>query len=292
METFMRNYIISTDNTADLPMEYIKANNIDVLTLFYAFGDEIYNAENTLSESEFYGRMRNGEMPTTMAINPEDAASVFRKRAAEGTDILHIAFSSGLSSSYNNVCIAADEVMEEYPDIKITVIDSLAASMGEGLMVYRAVQLKNEGKSMEEVTEYIKAHALNFVHLFTVDDLFHLHRGGRVSKATAILGSIASIKPILHVDDEGKLIAIGKIRGRKKSLLDLVERMEKIIGSYKNETDKVFISHGDCLEDAQFVADKVKERFGMDVVINYVCPTIGAHSGPGTIALFFMGENR
>ena len=145
---------------------------------------------------------------------------------------------------------------------------------------------------MEEVAEYIQAHALNFVHLFTVDDLFHLHRGGRVSKATAIVGSIANIKPILHVDNEGKLIAIGKVRGRKKSLLDLVDRMEKIIGSYKDETDKVFISHGDCLEDAQFVADKVKERFGKDTVINYVCPTIGAHSGPGTIALFFMGEKR
>lgn len=288
----MKEYIISTDNTADLPSEYIKANNIDVHTLFYAFGDEIYNASNSLTEKEFYGRMRNGEMPTTMAINPEDAATIFRKSAAAGYDILHIAFSSGLSSSYNNVCIAANEVMKEYPDTKIIVIDSLSASLGEGLMVYRAVQLKNEGKSITEVADYIKTHALNFVHLFTVDDLFHLHRGGRVSKATAIIGSIAGIKPILHVDDDGKLVAISKVRGRKKSLLDLVDRMETLIGTYKNETDKVFISHGDCIEDAQFVADKVKERFGMDVVINYVCPTIGAHSGPGTIALFFMGENR
>lgn len=288
----MRPFVISTDTTADLPAEYIKERDIDIHGLYYAFGETVHNAENPLSEKEFYNRMREGAMPTTMATNPEDSAALFRKRAKAGYDILHIAFSSGLSSSYNNVCIAANEVMEEFPDCKIIVIDSLAASLGEGLMVYRAFQLKDEGKSMSDITDYLNAHIQNFVHLFTVDDLFHLHRGGRVSKATAIIGTIAGIKPVLHVDEHGKLINIAKVRGRKKSLNDLVDRMGELIGSYANETDKFFISHGDCIEDAEFVASKVKERFGKEVVINYVCPTIGAHSGPGTIALFFMGEKR
>lgn len=288
----MRNYVISTDTTADLPDNFIAAHDIDIHSLFYSFGDEVFNNEHSLTEKEFYSRMRNGEMPTTMAINPEDAAERFRKRAAAGFDILHIAFSSALSSTYNNICIAADMVKTEFPDIHIIVIDSLSASLGEGLMVYRAVQLKDEGKSIEETAAYIKEHVLNFVHLFTVDDLFHLHRGGRVSKATAIIGSLAGIKPVLYVSDEGKLEAYGKVRGRKKSLLELVDKMGTLIGAYENETDKVFISHGDCIEDAEFVAQKVKERFHKDVIINYVCPTIGAHSGPGTIALFFMGEKR
>ena len=159
-------------------------------------------------------------------------------------------------------------------------------------MVYRAYQLKEAGLSIDETASYLNEHAKNFVHLFTVDDLNHLHRGGRVSKATAIVGTLAGIKPILHVDGEGHLIAIGKTRGRKKSILELLDRMETLIGSYKDETDKVFISHGDCLEDAQFLADKIKERFGKEVIINYICPTIGTHSGPGTLALFFMGEHR
>ncbi len=288
----MRPFVISTDTTADLPAEYIKEHNIDIHALYYAFDDEVHDANNPLSEKDFYNRMRDGSMPTTMASNPEDSANLFRKHAQAGYDVLHIAFSSGLSSSYNNTCIAANEVMEEFPDCKIMVVDSLAASLGEGLMVYRAFQLKDEGKSMDEIVDYLNTHLQNFVHLFTVDDLFHLHRGGRVSKATAIIGTIAGIKPVLHVDEYGKLINIAKVRGRKKALNDLVDRMEELIGSYKDETDKVFISHGDCIEDAEFVAAKVKERFGKEVIINYVCPTIGAHSGPGTIALFFMGEKR
>lgn len=288
----MRPFIISTDTTADLPADYVKQYDVDIHNLYYAFGDVVHNADNALTEKEFYARMRAGEMPTTMAINPEDSATLFRKRVEAGFDILHIGFSSALSSSYNNACIAANEVMEEFPESKIVVIDSLSASLGEGLMVYRALQLKEEGKSLDEIADYINNHRLNFVHLFTVDDLNHLHRGGRVSKATAIIGTIAGIKPVLHVSDEGKLIKIGTVRGRKKSLSDLVDRMETLAGSYINETDKVFLSHGDCIEDAEFVAAKVKERFGKEVVINYVCPTIGAHSGPGTIALFFMGEHR
>lgn len=288
----MRQYLISTDTTADLTDDFVRENSIDIHTLFYAFGEQLYGPRNEMPVKEFYTRMRNGEMPTTMACNPEDVAKIFKKRVAEGYDILHIAFSSALSSSYNNCCIAAREVMEEYPESKIIVIDSLAASMGEGLTVYRAIQLKNEGKSIDEVADYINAHRRNFVHFFTVDDLHHLYRGGRVSKTTAIVGSLAGIKPILHVNDAGQLIPVGKVRGRKKSLLTLVSKIDELMGSYKDETDAIFIGHGDCLEDAEFVASKIREKYNHKIVINTICPTIGAHSGPGTLALFFMGESR
>jgi len=288
----MKDFVISTDTTSDLPESFIQKNDIDIHPLYYAFGDEIYGSNNGLPEKEFYARMRNGALPTTMATNPEDSELIFQKRVDQGLDILHIAFSSALSSSCNNSTLAANEIMEKNPGSKIIVIDSLSASMGEGLVVYRAIQLKNEGKSIDEVAEYISSHLQNFCHQFTVDDLNHLHRGGRVSKAAAVLGTLASIKPMLHVSSEGKLIPIGKVRGRKKSLIALVDRMEETIGSYRNETDVAFLSHGDCIEDAQFVADLVKERIGINVIINPVCPTIGSHSGPGTVALFYMGEKR
>ena len=288
----MKDFVISTDTTSDLPESFIQKNDIDIHPLYYAFGDEIYGKDNILSEKEFYARMRNGALPTTMATNPEDSEVIFQKRVDQGLDVLHIAFSSALSSSFNNSALASNEVMEKNPGSRIIVIDSLSASMGEGLVVYRAIQLKNEGKSMDEVAQYISSHLQNFCHQFTVDDLNHLHRGGRVSKAAAVLGTLASIKPMLHVSSEGKLIPVGKVRGRKKSLIALVDRMEETIGSYRNETDIAFLSHGDCIEDAQFVADLVKERIGIDVLINPICPTIGSHAGPGTVALFFMGETR
>ena len=185
------------------------------------------------------------------------------------------------------------ELMEENPGVRITVIDSLAASLGEGLLVHKAVTMRDQGKSYDEVVNWLEENKLHLVHNFTVDDLFHLHRGGRVSKATAILGTMINIKPILHVDDEGHLIAVGKVRGRKKSLTTLVDNMEKQIGSYRSQNDIVMISHGDCLEDAEYVKKLVEERFGIhEFLIHYVGPTIGAHSGPGTIALFYLGEYR
>lgn len=289
----MKDFVISTDTTCDLPENFIKENDIDIHPLYYAFGEETYGDNNNLSVSVFFDRMRNGELPTTMATNPEISASLFQKRIDSGVDVLHIAFSSGLSSSCNNSSLAAAEVMQKNPGSKIVVIDSLSASMGEGLMVYHALQLKKAGKSLDEITEYLSSHIENFCHHFTVDDLFHLYRGGRVSKATAIIGSLASIKPMLHVDNEGRLIPVGKVRGRKKSLIGLVDKMQELMGSYKNENDIVFISHGDCPEDAEFVAGLIKERFNnIEVWTNPLCPTIGAHAGPGTVALFFMGEHR
>lgn len=288
----MKPYIISTDCMADLPASFIQEHNISLHPLYYQIGDQTYNAlEGALSEAEFYAKMRNGEMPTTMASNPEYIEQSFSKNIADGYDILHISFSSGLSSSYNNTAVTAQEMKEQYPDSKIIVIDSLCASLGQGLLVYYACKKKEEGATIEELATYVKDLIPHICHQFTVDDLFHLHRGGRVSKATAILGTIANIKPVLHVDNEGKLINISKIRGRKRSLTTLVDNMEKTMGNYENPV--VFISHGDCLEDAEFVKELVEERFGIhEFMINYVGSTIGAHSGPGTVALFYLGETR
>lgn len=289
----MNNYIIMTDNMADLPENYIREHELEILSLSYILDGETYDRNHPLEEAEFYSRMRNGSMPTTSQVNPEQAKEAFTACLNQGKDVLYIAFSSGLSGTYNSARIAAKELKEEgkFPDRKLVVLDSLSASLGEGLLVHKAVKLKEAGKSLEEVAAWVEKHKLEVCHNFTVDDLFHLHRGGRVSKATAILGTMINIKPILHVDNEGHLIAIGKVRGRKKSLTSLVERMGEQIQGFENP--EVFISHGDCLEDARYVEKLVRERFGVETfIINYVGPTIGAHSGPGTMALFFMGNPR
>ena len=284
-------YIISTDSTADLPESYVKEHGIAVQFLSYAFGDTVFGLDTQLEPHAFYERMRSGEMPTTNACIPDEVQNSFERYLKEGYDILHISFSSGLSASHNNARIAANELAEQYPDRKIVLVDSLCASLGQGLLVHYAVTMKERGKSMEEVAEWLEQNKLHLCHQFTVDDLFHLHRGGRVSKTTAIIGTLINVKPVLHVDDEGHLTSLCNVRGRKKALLKLVEHMGEQIDCYQN--DVVFISHGDCLEDAEFVAAQVKERFGIEnILIDYVSPTIGAHSGPGTVALFFLGKNR
>ena len=289
----MSSYVIMTDNMADLPESYIQEHELPILSLSYVIDGETYDREHPQDVKEFYSRMRSGSMPTTSQANPEQAKEIFLACLSKGQDVLYLAFSSGLSGTCNSGRIAAAEIEEEqlYPDRKITVIDTLSASLGEGLLVHKAVQMKEAGKSMEEVAAWVEEHKLHLCHNFTVDDLFHLHRGGRVSKATAILGTMINIKPLLHVDDEGHLIAIGKVRGCKKSLSALVDRMGEQMKGFENT--EVFISHGDCLEDAKYVEKLVRERFGIEqFVIHEVGPTIGAHSGPGTMALFFMGNPR
>ena len=289
-------YQILTDSTADLPIEYLKEHDIGCIPISYILDDVTYGGDRELDWKEFYAMMRNeGKMPTTSQINPEEAKAYFEQYIGSNREILYLAFSSGLSGTCGNLRMAAEEIMEEHPEVKIRVVDSLAASMGEGLFVHKAVKMRDQGKSMEETAEWLTAHALNVVHVFTVDDLFHLYRGGRVSRTAAVLGTMVSIKPKLHVDNEGHLILIGKVRGRKKSLSALVDYMEEKMGSWKEENreDYVFISHGDALEDAEYVRDLIKERFGFqNFLISHIGPTIGAHSGPGTIALFFMGESR
>ena len=289
----MSEYVITTDNNSDLPESYYAEHNVGCTYLSYSMDGQNYSHENFLPVEEFYDKMRKGSMPTTAQVNPEAAKALMEPYLKEGKDILHIAFSSGLSGSYNSARIAGEELMEKYPDRKIIVLDSLAASLGQGMIVYLAQQQKEEGKSIDEVAQWVKDHRLNVVHAFTVDDLNHLYRGGRVSKTTAVVGGVLNIKPVLHVDNEGKLIPVGKVRGRKKSLLALVDMMDQKLGSYKDSCDTIFVSHGDCIEDAQFVIDKIKEKYPIKtVLVNYVGATIGAHSGPGTVALFLLGVER
>lgn len=289
----MNNYVITTDNNSDLPEEYYKEHGIGCVYLSYSMDGVNYTHENFLPVHEFYEGMRKGSLPTTAQVNPADARALMEPYLKEGMDILHIAFSSGLSGTYNSTRIAAEELQEEYPNRTIVVIDSLAASLGQGLLVHYAQKMKEEGGDLQTVAEWVESHKKNIAHAFTVDDLNHLYRGGRVSRTTAFVGSMLNIKPVMHVDNEGKLVPVGKIRGRKKSILELARIMDEKIGSYRDSCDTIFISHGDCEEEAHFLEEKIKEKYNIKtVIINYVGATIGAHSGPGTMALFFLADER
>lgn len=285
----MSNFVIITDSTTDLPKSYYKEKNVPVVSLSYMMDGVTYEDMNGLSGKELFEKIREGAMPTTSQINPEQAREALEPFAKEGKDIIYIAFTSGLSGSYNSVRMAAEELSEEYPDRKIAVIDSLCASMGEGLLLYKAVELKEQGKSFEEIVDWVENNKLNICHDVTIDDLYHLHRGGRVSKASAVVGSIIKIKPMIHVNDEGKLIVIGKERGRKKAMLSLIDRMEQKQGDFKN--DVVMIVHGDVEEDAEFLKKEIENRFGItNIIINCIGSVIGSHTGPGVISIFYMGD--
>lgn len=287
----MKEYIITTDSTVDLPKEFLEEKKVPVISLSYIMDGVTYEDMNGLSHREFFEKLRQGSLPTTSQINPEQAREALEPLVKEGKEILHIGFSSGLSGSYNSVRMAAEELKEEYEDARIVVIDSLCASMGEGLLLYKVLELKEQGKSMEEITEWVEANKLHVCHNVTVDDLNHLHRGGRVSKATAVVGTMIKIKPIIHMDDEGKLQVIGKERGRKKSLISIVDRMEKQMQGFEN--DIVMITHGDCIEDAEFVKKQIEDRFGIhNIMINGIGSVIGSHTGPGVVAVFFMGNKE
>ncbi len=291
----MADYRIVTDTTTDLPEWYIKEHDIDIMSLSYIIDGETYSKDlgKELEPKVFYDLEREGKMPTTSQVNPDQARRVFEEIGKQCKNILTISFSSGLSGTYNSVRIAAEELMEEDSSYNICVIDSVAASLGEGLLVHKAICNRDNGMSMEDNAKWVEDNKLNLVHCFTVDDLFHLYRGGRVKKGTAIVGTLVNIKPVLHVDDEGKLINLFNVRGRKKALKSLVEYMSEHVGSYEGKNDIIFISHSDCEDDAKFVAEEIKNKFGIDsFLIDYIGPTIGAHTGPGTVALFFMGDNR
>ena len=232
-------------------------------------------------------------MPTTSQVNPAEAKERLSEFLKLNRNLIHIAFSGGLSGTCNSVRLAAQELMEEQPDCRITVVDSLAASMGEGLYVYKALEQQAAGLTYDEMVQWLEDNKQHICHYFTVDDLFHLYRGGRVSKVAAVVGTMINLKPVLYVDSEGHLIPLAKVRGRRKSLNAIVDYMEKKMGSFRDKNDIVFISHGDCYEDALYVQEQVRKRFGIqNFMIAPVGPTIGAHSGPGTLALFFMGDER
>jgi len=285
---------IVTDTGANLPENIIEENNIHMLTLsFMVDGKEYFSYEKgkTTDLKEFYRMMREKKNITTSLVNTDQALEMLEPLLQEGKDVLCVAFSSGLSGTCQSTKIAAEELSEKYPERKIYVVDTLAAALGQGLMVYFANKLRKEGKSIEEVRNWLEDNKQNICHWITVDDLFFLKRGGRISATSAIVGSALSIKPIIHLDSEGHLINVEKARGRKKSLDMLLDHFEKTAIN-PGETP-VFISHGDCLEDAQYVVDKLKEKFGVeDTLVNILDPVIGAHAGPGTVALFYYGECR
>ena len=287
----MNEFVIVSDSTVDLPKEYLQSKQVPIISLSYIMDGVTYEEMDGLSHKEFFEKLRAGSLPTTSQINPEQAREALEPLAKEGKDILYIGFSSGLSGSYNSVRMAAEDLKEEYPDINIITIDSLCACMGEGLLLYKALELKERGMSMKEIVEWVEANKLHICHNVTVDDLNHLHRGGRISRTTAVVGSMIKIKPIIHMSDEGKLVVIGKERGRKKSLISIVDRMEKQMQGYDN--DIVMITHGDGIEDAEFVKKQVEERFGIhNVMINGIGSVIGSHTGAGVVAVFFMGDKR
>ena len=290
----MSEFIIVTDSSADLDTGMARELDVQVLPLGFVLEDHTYYNYPDNREMDphvFYDRLRRGEVATTNAVNVAQYTETLEPLLQAGQDVLVLAFSSGLSTTYNSSAIAVEELSAKYPERKLYTVDTLCASLGQGLLVWYAAQQRNKGWSIAEVRDWVEEHKLNLCHQFTVDDLHFLKRGGRISAATAMVGSMLHIKPILHVDGEGHLINIGKARGRQASLKALVDRMEET--SIDSGSLTVFISHGDCLEDARTVAEMVKERFGVqDVYINYVGPVIGAHSGPGTLALFYMGTER
>ena len=284
-------YVIITDSGSDLSKELAAQLGVKVVPLSYTMdgGEPIPGDRADLAK--FYADLRAGMMATTSAANLDDFSKVLREYAQEGTDVLYIGFSSGLSSTSSTGRLACSEISEEYPDVKLYAVDTLAASLGQGMLVYIACTMKKEGKTIEEVRDWLEENKLKLAHHFTVDDLFFLKRGGRVSAATAVVGSMLAIKPLLHVDDAGKLINIGKARGRKASLDALYKACAET--AVEPETQTMFISHGDCEEDAKYLADKIRENLHpVDVIIESIGPVIGAHSGPGTMALFFIGTNR
>lgn len=289
----MREYVITTDSTVDLPKEYLREYQVQAVSLSYEIEGETYEDLNGLEPAVFYEKMRNGAMPTTSQANPEQVRELFEGILKEGKDILHIAFSSGLSGSYNSARIAAEELKEMYEGAEIYVIDSLCASVGEGLLYHKARCMKEKGKTLQEVAAWVEKNKLHICHNVAVDDLNHLYRGGRLSKTSAVVGSMINIKPFIHMDENGKLVPIGKVRGRKKSLNILVDAMAEQIKGYEEENDVIMISHGDCIEDARYVGKLVEERFGIhNILINYVGTVIGSHTGTGVVALCFMGNKR
>ena len=284
-------YRIITDSCCDLPKELIASLDIDVVQLSLLFRNEELIAPTEAQIKTMYNALRQGESASTSAVNPQGWREVIEPALKSGQDALVMAFSSGLSTTYQSAVIAAEELMEEYPDRTVKVLDTMSASLGQGMYVYYACTKRNEGLSLEELFAWCEENKQNMAHWFTVDDLMFLKRGGRISAATAVLGTMLNIKPLLHVDENGKLVSVAKCRGRKNALDSLVKKLEQ--DGLPGQNDTVFISHGDCIEDAQYVAQQVRERCGVKtVIIDYVGAVIGSHSGPGTVAFFYLGTHR
>ncbi|MBM6947917.1 DegV family protein [Mordavella massiliensis] len=287
----MREYVITVNSTVDLPKEWLEERHVPVIPLKYTIDGQTYDDMAGLTSREFFQKLREGKMAVTSQINPGEAKAALEPFLKEGKDVLHLAFSSGLSGTCNSMMIAAEELREEYPEAKVIVIDTLCACLGEGLLLHKALQQKAAGKTIDETAAWVEENKLHICHDVTVDDLNHLHRGGRISKATAVVGTMVKIKPIIHMDNNGKLQVIGKERGRKKSLNTIVDMAAEQAKGWDN--DIIMITHGDCIEDAEYVAGLVREKMGIDnILINNIGTVIGSHTGPGVVAVFCMGNKR
>ena len=284
-------YQIITDSCCDFTADMYQQLSLSVQPLTITYNGETFPDRNDDSLKEMYDGFRAGQSASTSAVNPDSWGGRMRSVLERGEDALVLAFSSGLSTTYQSAVIAAEELKAEFPDRRILVSDTLCASLGQGLLVWYACSKRDSGASMDEVYQWVEDNKLHLCHWFTVDDLMYLKRGGRISAATALVGTMLNVKPILRVDDEGHLVSVSKSRGRKASIQALAQKVSELGAGYDNST--MFISHGDCREDAEFLASILKEKYGVkDVYINYVGAVIGSHSGPGTLALFFLGSHR
>lgn len=289
----MRDYVITVNSTVDLPKEWLEERGVHIVPLTYTIDGQTYTDMNGLSSKDFFAKLREGKMATTSQINPEEAKEYLESILKEGKDILHLGFSSALSGTYNSMRIAGEELKEEYPEAKIIILDTLCACLGEGLLLYHVLKKKEEGYTIEEAAQWAEENKLHICHNVAVDDLYHLQRGGRLSKTTAVLGTIVQIKPIIHMDENGRLQVIGKERGRKKSMHRIVAMAKEQIKGWEDKNDLVMITHGDCLQDAQYVAELVKKELGIEnILINNIGTVIGSHTGPGVLAVFILGEKR
>lgn len=287
-------YQIFTDSSCDLPGSLARELGLHVVPLSVQLRGREYENDSdgwNLDIKDFYNAIRSGELTSTSAVNPDKWAKAMEPVLAAGQDILVLAFSSGLSATYSSAALAAKELGARYPQRKLRVVDTLSASLGQGLLCYLTVQQQRAGKSLEEAADYAEQNRLHLCHWFTVDDLMFLKRGGRISAATALMGTMLKIKPVLHMDNAGHLVNVGKARGRRASIDALAAKLGQT--ALEPEKQTVFISHGDCQEDADYLAGVLRERYRIqDIRINYVGPVIGSHSGPGTLALFFLGSQR
>ena len=289
----MRYYTIVTDSSCDLPAPLLEKMGIRVVPLAVNLdGKTYFNYPDgrAIGFEEYYAQLRSGKQATTSAVNMSMFRTVMEAELIAGHDVLYLGFSSGLSGTFNAGAMAARELQEEYPEFELIAVDTLCACMGQGLLVYLAALEKAGGKSMHEVRDFVEAQKLHICHWYTVDDLQHLKRGGRIGGATARLGTMLNIKPVMNMDNEGKLAAVSKARGRAAALRALVDKMGE--QAIEPEKQTVFIAHADCYDDAHKVAEMIHERFGSKSLINYIGPVIGAHAGPGTVALFFVGKER
>lgn len=287
----MSNYVIVVNSTVDLPKEWLEERNVVVVPLKYTIEDKTYIDMEGLDSKEFFAKLRDGKMAVTSQVNPDDAREKMEPLLQEGKDILYLGFTSALSGTFNSMRIAAEELKEDYPERKIMLVDTKCACMGEGLLLYYVLQKKEAGATIEDAYAYAEEMKEHIGHYVTVDDLNHLHRGGRVSKTSAVIGSMVKIKPILVINEEGRLVVTAKERGRKKSMNTIVDLALEHTGDFKQEI--VMITHGDCIEEAEYLAGIVKEKMGVEnILINNIGTVIGGHTGPGVLAVFALADHK